>query len=122
MGNVFCSNCQTSSNNHSQDQTINDISSLIEPQPPIPLETWILNVQNAVKEMELAFQASISPQNGTSEPTVPTVGKAELQSSNLQKGCNSILMYIKNIKQYPTIPRYRKISTNNASYKVHYVY
>ncbi len=37
-------------------------------------------------------------------------------SSVITKGCEMLLMYINNIIKYPSVPRYRRISTNNQSF------
>ena len=36
--------------------------------------------------------------------------------SVITKGCEMLLMYINNIIKYPSVPRYRRISTNNQSF------
>lgn len=48
----------------------------------------------------------------TKTPTLPTPSS----SSVITKGCEMLLMYINNIIKYPSVPRYRRISTNNQSF------
>lgn len=82
---------------------------------PISLEALLSNLRNAVAQMGAAANVSKpvienpsnpQSQSGTTATTTP-----------LQKGCDMLLMYLKNIKMQPGVPRYRKISTTNASYR-----
>jgi hypothetical protein len=40
-----------------------------------------------------------------------------IQKDELNKACSTIIMYVNNIINNPTIPRYHKISTSNATFK-----
>ena len=50
---------------------------------------------------------------GEKTKTPPTPSSS---SSVITKGCEMLLMYINNIIKYPSVPRYRRISTNNQSF------
>lgn len=134
--NVICKSCQklvsTASNSNDSTSTSSPSSLQTKSDPllsnpvvtePISLETLLSNLRNAVTQMGAA-SAKVS----SSIPTLETIedpSKPQPQLSTataiaptpLQKGCDMLLMYLKNIKMQPGVPRYRKISTTNASYR-----
>ncbi len=126
--NEICKTCRKlvsneSKNNDDSLQYKND--SLSDPvmAEPISLDTWLSNLRTAVTQMGAAAKAS-SPPTPTEttayqvdETSQPQPKVTAIAATPLQKGCDMLLMYLKNIKLQPGVPRYRKISTTNASFR-----
>lgn len=79
---------------------------------PIPLETWLANLRSAVTLLSTSNSSAVE----TTGEALQTDAKTKTRTP-LQKGCDVLIMYITNVKTQPNVPRYRKISTINASYK-----
>lgn len=71
-----------------------------------PLESWYSRIKAALDQMVLLNQSAVEPSK-----------EAKQGRTVLQRGCDALSMYISNVKNNPTVPRYRKISINNSSYK-----
>lgn len=107
------------------------ISSIIAP-PKLSTDEYLIILRSAFTEILNSRQPSIIPKNPTDrdkpQAAAPQANmtvessKSCLESGTandevFKKGCGALAMYIRNVLGNPSMPRYRKVSTSNASFK-----
>jgi PUB domain len=98
--------------------------------PPVELTTeqYLAILRSAVKDILNHRIKLINDQNGAassgSTPDLLNAGSDEkkdvgsLESDDaFKKSCGALTMYVRNVLDNPTLPRYRKITTTNVSFK-----
>lgn len=130
-----CSKCQEKGNPQSS-ATCEKIELDNDANIPTPIKTisdWLQRMENALKDIcndnmtNHKTTLTNSPPKATKNQslinennTINIPGSAPANSldwSIMQRGCGALIMYINNLRNQPNVPRYRRISTANSSFK-----
>ena len=98
--------------------------------PPVELTTqqYLVILRSAVKEILNQREKLINDQNdkASSVPSPDSLNAVTDEKKNVaslesdeafKKSCGALTMYVRNVLDNPTLPRYRKITTTNTSFK-----
>ena len=119
----------------------NSVEEVVNKSPDIQLTTadFLLALRLAMRHMaggQEATSFNIEKIKGSTNATVESAltaktpmklgedGKANIDDQNViendenfRKGCGALMMYVGKVLENPSLPRYRKISTSNVSFK-----
>lgn len=112
------------------DTTCEIVEAVEIPTPPVVLTTeqYLVILRSAVKEILNKREKVINDQNSEKPSALPAdlanVGVDEKKSiaslendEAFKKSCGALTMYVRNVLDNPTLPRYRKITTTNSSFR-----
>jgi PUB domain len=108
---------------------VSDSEGKVTPPVVLTTEQYLAILRSAVKEILNHREKLINDQNceassGSSSDLLnagseekKNVGSLESDDA-FKKSCGALTMYVRNVLDNPTLPRYRKITTTNASFKM----
>lgn len=97
-----CSNCQT--------QFIKQHTTPEEPPEPEPPKPW--GRPEWLQQMRIQALRLLKVLAEEQEETLKSTGDDDMTES-----CNTLIMYLQNLLKHPTVPRYKRITTTNNSFK-----
>lgn len=101
---------------HDDTTTNNDPQSVSRP-PQKSTSEWRQELWQQIAKVMLKYDLSDLDQAIDEKDTDETTAPSVPVSAEVEVACDLLIMYVGNVLRSPTVPRYRKISTQNSSFR-----